>query len=364
MKNNTMMQTTLSTVRSRTLAFGPVITVVILLAALLTSLAANAQAPQRWKLHSAYGSNMPVVGSTAQDIARDVATLGNGRLRIRAFEPGALVSGANYYDAVSRGAVEAAFGNSAYHVGKNSAFAFFAAVPFGPRAGEYLAWMLHGGGQELAQELYAKDNIKYLLCGIVPPESSGWFVKEIKSLEDLKGLKMRFLGLGARVMEKLGVSTQLLAGGDIYPALELGTLDATEFSMPAVDRALGFYQVAKHNYFPGWHQQSTVQELLINMDRWNALDAVNQRLLETLCLAQTTRMIAEGEALQFKAMRENEKSGVTNHRWPQEMLDAFERAWLQVAEEEARRNADSRRVWESYQNFREQYSIWRDYGYL
>ena len=319
---------------------------------------------QRWKMHSAYGQNVPVVGSTAHDLAAGVAALGNGKLKIKAFEPGALISGTSYYDAVSKGAVAAAFGNSAYSVGKNSAFTFFAAVPFGPNAGEYLAWMRHGGGQELAQELYAKDNIKYMMCGIVPPESSGWFVKEIKTLEDLKGLKMRFLGLGARVMEKMGVSTQLLAGGDIYPALELGTLDATEFSMPVTDRALGFYQIAKHNYFPGWHQQSTIQELLINMDKWKALDAASQQLLETLCLAQTTKMIAEGEALQFKAMRENEKNGVTNHRWPKDILDAFEKTWLEVIDEEISKNPDSKRVWQSYSSFRENYSIWRDYGYL
>lgn len=324
----------------------------------------QAQSVQRWKMHSAYGQNVPVVGSTAHDLAAGVAALGNGKLKIKAFEPGALISGTSYYDAVSKGAVAAAFGNSAYSVGKNSAFTFFAAVPFGPNAGEYLAWMRHGGGQELAQELYAKDNIKYMMCGIVPPESSGWFVKEIKTLEDLKGLKMRFLGLGARVMEKMGVSTQLLAGGDIYPALELGTLDATEFSMPVTDRALGFYQIAKHNYFPGWHQQSTIQELLINMDKWKALDAASQQLLETLCLAQTTKMIAEGEALQFKAMRENEKNGVTNHRWPKDILDAFEKTWLEVIDEEISKNPDSKRVWQSYSSFRENYSIWRDYGYL
>jgi TRAP-type mannitol/chloroaromatic compound transport system substrate-binding protein len=327
-------------------------------------LTTDAQAAQRWKLHSAYSQNMPIVGDTAHEIAEAVAALGNGQLQIKAFEPGALVAGASYYSAVSKGAIAAAFGNAGYSVGKNSAFAFFAAVPFGPRSGEYLAWMLHGGGKELAQELYAKDNIKHMMCGIVPPESSGWFLKEIKTVEDLKGQKMRFLGLGARVMEKMGVSTQLLAGGDIYPALELGTLDATEFSMPATDRALGFYQIAKHNYFPGWHQQSTIQELLINMDKWKALDTVNQHLLETICMAQTASMIAEGEALQFKAMRDNHANGVINHRWPKEILDAFNSAWLQVIEEEIKQNPDSKRVWDSYSRFREDYTIWRENGYL
>lgn len=324
----------------------------------------NASAQSRWKLHSAYGQNVPVVGHTSHDLASSITRLSDGKLRVKAFEPGALVSGTSYYEAVSKGAVDAAFGNAAYSVGKNSAYSFFAAVPFGPRAGEYLAWMRHGGGTELAEELYARDNIKFMLCGIVPPESSGWFRKEIKTTEDLKGLKMRFLGLGAKVVEKLGVSTQLLAGGDIYPALEIGTLDATEFSMPAVDRSLGFHQIAKHNYFPGWHQQSTIQELLINMKAWNKLAAKEKEIVETACLAQTTLMIAEGEALQFKAMAANKESGVTNHRWPDEILSAFESKWGEVIAEEIKTNPDSKKIWESYKAFRESYSLWGEFGYL
>ena len=321
-------------------------------------------AGQRWKLHSAYGQNVPVIGHSAHDIADSITSLSQKEIRVKAFEPGALVSGANYYDAVSKGAITAAFGNTGYNVGKNSAYAFFAAVPFGPNSAEFLAWLHHGGGQQLAEKLYAQDNIKFLACGIAPPETSGWFTKEIKSVKDLKGLKMRFLGLGARVMEKLGVSTQLMAGGDIYPALEIGTLDATEFSVPAVDRALGFYQIAKHNYFPGWHQQSTIQELLINLKTWNSLSPEQQKLIETVCLAQTTSMLAEGEALQFKAMQDNAKNGVTNHRWPDDILASFEQAWEEVIAEEIKQNPDSNAIWQSYSEFRENYKLWRDYGYL
>lgn len=328
----------------------------------LTSL--HSAAAQRWKLHSAYGQNVPVVGQSAHQIADSINELSGNEIRVKAFEPGALVSGANYYDAVSKGAITAAFGNAGYNVGKNSAFAFFAAVPFGPSSAEFLAWMHHGGGQQLADQLYSRDNIKFLACGIAPPETSGWFVKEIKTVKDLKGLKMRFLGLGARVMEKLGVSTQLMAGGDIYPALEIGTLDATEFSLPSVDRALGFYQIAKHNYFPGWHQQSTIQELLINLKTWNALPAAQQKLIETICLAQTTSMLAEGEALQFKAMQENAKNGVHNHRWPDEILASFRQAWDEVIAEEIKTNPDSQKIWRSFDDFRKNYKLWQDFGYL
>ena len=125
--------------------------------------------------------------------------------------------------------------------------------------------MYYGGGRELYDEIYARHGIKGIPCGIFPPEASGWFRTEITSLEDLKGLKMRFFALGAKVMEKVGVSTQLLAGGDIFPALELGTIDATEYASPVIDKDLGFYQIAKHYYFPGWHQQSTWLDLIINL---------------------------------------------------------------------------------------------------
>lgn len=361
---NSLMTTLFTSVLASCFRISPLISRLALLGLLLGGFSHNVQAQSRWKLHSAYGQNVPVVGHTAHDLADTITLLSDGKVRVKAFEPGALVTGTSYYEAVSKGAVDAAFGNAAYSIGKNSAFSFFAAVPFGPQTGEYLAWMRHGGGLALAEELYARDNIKFLLCGIVPPESSGWFRKEIKSLEDLKGLKMRFLGLGAKVVEKLGVSTQLLAGGDIYPALEIGTLDATEFSMPAVDRSLGFHQIAKHNYFPGWHQQSTIQELLINMNAWNKLGAKEKTIVETACLAQTTKMIAEGEALQFQAMAANKENGVTNHRWPADILAAFESKWTEVIAEEINKNPDSKKIWESYKAFRESYSLWGDYGYL
>ncbi|OZG69701.1 C4-dicarboxylate ABC transporter, partial [Hahella sp. CCB-MM4] len=151
-------------------------------------------------------------------------------------------------------AVEAGWSTPGYWAGRVPALQLLAAVPFGPQAPEYLAWLKFGGGQEFLDELYEPHNIKSIICAVIAPEASGWFRNEINSVEDLRGLSMRFFGLGAKVMERMGVSTQLLAGGDIFPALELGTIDATEFSMPAIDLNLGFYQVASYYYFPGWHQ--------------------------------------------------------------------------------------------------------------
>ncbi|QIE55851.1 TRAP transporter substrate-binding protein [Pikeienuella piscinae] len=336
-------------------------------AALAVSLAptdADAQERVRWKLHSAYGTNLAVLGPVPGRIAEMVSKMSGGKFDIKVFEPGALVGGNAYYDPVSQGAFEIAYGTPGYHQGRDSTYNLFSSWPFGPGVGAYLAWFKHGGGYELARELYAKDNIKFFMCGMIPPETSGWFRDEITSLDQLKGLKMRFFGMGALVMQKFGVSTQLLAAGDIYPALELGTIDATEFSMPAIDRSLGFYQIAKYNYFPGWHQQATTNEFLINMDAWNALSPEYQAMFETACDANFTAEFAEGENLQYQAMLDNEADGVENKTWPPEILDQLRAAWDEVNAEEIAKNPLYAKVWESWATFEEKYRVWGDRGYL
>ena len=318
----------------------------------------------RWKMHSAFGQNLPVIGPVGYRIADMVRAMSDGDFDIKVFEPGALAGGYAYYDPVSQGAFEAAYGTPGANQGKNSLFAFASTWPFGPGALEFNAWLVNGGGKEIISEAYAKDGIKYFYCGMIPPETSGWFREPIESLDQLKGLKMRFFGMGALVMQKFGVSTQQLAAGDIYPALELGTIDATEFSMPAIDRGLGFYQIAKYNYFPGWHQQSTSNELLINMDKWNELPESYQTMLQVACDGQIAQMIADGEASQFQAMIDNEKDGVKNMVWPQEVLDQIRGAWEEVLAEEIAANPDVKTLWDSYTSFNEKYKVWGDRGYL
>jgi TRAP-type mannitol/chloroaromatic compound transport system substrate-binding protein len=160
------------------------------------------------------------------------------------------------------------------------------------------------------------------------------------------------------------VSAQLLAPGDIFPALELGTIDAAEFSMPAIDLDLGFYQIAKHYYFPGWHQPSSLLELIINKDKWDSLSERQQALIEMACGDSIRWGIAEGEAIQFGALQELQAKGVTLHRWSPEILAALEKAWQEVVAEESAKDADFARVWESLSAFRADYQLWRDYGYL
>ena len=318
----------------------------------------------KWKMGSTFPGSLVQIGTLGVRLQDQVNLISGGNINIKFFEPSALVPPLEIFDAVSTGGIDAGWGTPGYWAGKVPALQLFSSVPFGPPASEYMSWMYFGGGKEFYEELYARHNIKGILCGIIPPEASGWFREEINGPEDLKGLKMRFFGLGAKVMEKVGVSTQLLAGGDIYPALELGTIDSTEFSMPAIDLELGFYQIAKHYYFPGWHQQSTFMELMINLEKWNSLSETQKAQIEAACGDNFRHAIAEGEGIQGPALKTLQEKGVTLHTWSPEMLAIFENGWNEVAAELVESDEDFAKVWASLTKFRENYKAWKELGYL
>jgi TRAP-type mannitol/chloroaromatic compound transport system substrate-binding protein len=333
----------------------------------LAASAALAQQPQKVRINlaNAFPNNLTLIGEAPGKLAKKLDRLSGGTLELRVNEPGALVPALQAIQATGQGSVDAAWSNAGFFAGTDSAFNMFATVPFGPAIPEYLAWMQHGGGLQLAREMFAKHGVYNIPCAIIPPEASGWFRKEIKSVQDLKGLKMRFFGLGAKVMAKLGVSTQLLAPGDIFQALQLGTIDATEFSLPTMDQKLGFYQVAKFYYFPGWHQQATFLEFYINRKKWDALSDQHKAAIESACGDLTRDVIAEGEATQWRAMTEmRDKYGVQIKRWSPEIMAAIEKAWNDVVAEESAANPNFKRVYASYAKFRADYSIWREHGYL
>ena len=318
----------------------------------------------KWKMASTFPGNLNIIGEGGVNFVKRVKIVSNGSINIKFFEPGALVPAMEIFDAVSSGSVDAGWSTAGYWAGKIPAVQFFTAIPFGPNASEFLAWYHEGGGREIWEEIYARHNLHPVQCEIISPEASGWFRKEIKSVDDLKGLKMRFFGLGAKVMDKIGVSTQLLAGGDIYPALELGTIDATEFAMPSIDLDLGFYQVAKHYYFPGWHQPSSALELMVNLNKWNALSESQKAQVEATCTESVVLSLAMAESRQPKALEELKAKGVNLHRWSDEILKVFENAWHEVVEEEAAKDEDFARVWASLSKFRESYKTWKDLGFV
>ena len=334
--------------------------------ALVAGIALPAAAQETLEMTSAFGKNLPILGTAALGFVEKINSISES-VEFEHFDPGELVPTLEALDAVANGSVDAAFTTAGYWQGKMASAGLFSAVPFGPEPGEMLAWMLYDDGMSLYQEMYDINgyNVHVVLCGTYAPETSGWFKNEITSLDDLQGLNMRFFGLGAEVMQKLGVSTSLLAGGDIFPALERGAIDATEFSMPLVDARLGFYNIAKFNYFPGWHQPATLFELLVNKDRWNDLDERAQKQIEVACMANITDNFAEGEAKNFPAMVENvEQHGVTIKQWSPEFLEAFETSWNEVAAELAAEDAHFKKSWDDLQEFREGYATWFNNIYL
>ena len=315
----------------------------------------------------AFSTALPGLGSPIPRVAEQLDLMSGGTLKMKVYEPGELVPAFEILDAVSTGKINSGYTTAGYWAGKIPAAPLFSAVPFGPEAGEYMAWIYYGNGLALYQEMYdqAGYNVHVIPCAIIAPETSGWFANEINSPADLDGLKMRFFGLGGKVMQKLGVATSLLPGGEIFPALEKGAIDATEFSMPAIDARLGFHKLVKFNYFPGWHQQATLFELIINKDVWADVNDTHRAIIENACKASMTDSFAEGEAIQHAVLIDNvENNGVTIKQWSQEMLDTYRSTWDEVAAEEAANDAFFAKVLSDMNEFREGYQLWKEHAFL
>lgn len=324
---------------------------------------ANDQAV-RLSFASTFPSSMELIGEAAVELPRRVARATGNEIQFEFNEPGVLVPATETLHAVANGSIASGWGGAGWFADVDSTFSMFSAVPFGPGIGEYMAWMYYGGGLDLAREMFARHDLHNLPCAMIPPEASGWFKQEIRSVADLRGLRMRFFGLGAEVMQKLGVDTRSIAPGDIRQALKDDRIDAAEFSLPAMDRSLGLGDVAGYYYFPGWHQQATLFDLYVNRQVWVSLSDRHRAVIELACGDMVRESIARGEAGQWKAMQAMQASGVQIRRWPHEIIAAMESAWNELAAEKAAANPNFRRVYGSYQTFRQNYAIWRDHGFL
>ena len=314
----------------------------------------------RWDMQTDFPGSFAPYGSSGIRFVERVKEMSGGRFDIRFHEPGALVDDA--IEAVASGEIEASWTYSGFH-GEDFGFAstFFGSAPFGPGPGEFRAWMMHGGGQILREELYNAHGITAVSSFCVGPESSGWFKTEIASLQQLRGLKMRVAGLPARVWQKMGVSTVSLRGGDILPALERGDIDAADFAMPYVDINFGFHRVAKYNYYPGWHQAFTCGELLMNKAVYDALPDAYKTIIRAAATLQGFAAYEESEAENPVALAKlRDDHGVNILRWSDEALRRFEAAWNEVVAEESAADPRFKKVADSYFAFRRAYRIWGD----
>ena len=325
---------------------------------------ANAQEKVRWKVPIAFSSTLPALGDNAPWVADQLDKASGGNIQLKIEEPGKIVPPFQIMDAVKDKKVPAGYTWVGYDQGKIPATPLISAVPFGMEPWEFNAWWYYGGGQQLGEELYAPVNIHPILCGIIGPETAGWFKFEIVSLDDIKGLKIRFAGLGGKVLEKLGASVTMIPGGEIFQALEKGTIDASEFSLPEIDEKLGFYQVVKNNYFPGWHQPFTAEHLLVNKEVWDGLEDSSRALINLACQAGVTNALSKGEHNQGAVMAGFPAKGVTARKLPEPILRELEKVTQEVLMEEAANDAMFAKIWESQKAFREQYKLWKTFGYL
>lgn len=328
------------------------------LAAALSASAAPA-APVKLNMPSAYPGDLVQLGEAGVRLQDTVNAISGGEVEVRFFEPAALVPADAIVEAIASGAVDAGWSSPLHWSALNPALALFGAVPFGPRPAELLGWMWFGGGAALMNGILNDHGIEALVCGITAPEAGGWFREELTGPGDLEGLDMRFYGLGAKVIARLGVSPALLAGGEIRAALEAGEIDATEFSQPAVDRGLGFAAAAPHYYVAGWHQGWALQALMINRAKWESMTPAQQTILQTACRANVATGLAEGASIQGEALDAVEAEGATLHRWPPDIVDALRTAWQEVATEESAANPDFARVRDSLRAFRDAQARWR-----
>jgi len=313
-----------------------------------------------WNVASAYSTSLPQIGGLVKRLEREIWKVSGGQMAIRFNEPDTLVPSVEMFEAVASGAIDAAFASPGLWRDQAPALQLFGAVPFGPDAVEYLAWIYFGGGRELFERIYERHGIHSLFCGILGPEASGWFHQPILAPEDLRGLKIRIYGLGADVLAKLGAEPRMMGDAEIFPALESGAIDAAEFSMPAIDLQLGLHRMAEHYYFPGWHQPVTLMEMMVNRHKWEALTSQAKAQIEAVCGDNIRHGLAEGAAIQFAALKTIYAEGTKIHRWPTAFLETLEAAWDEVAVERSESDADFREVWNSLSAFRRDYAIWQE----
>ena len=319
------------------------------------------KAPLELKMVTSWPKNLPGPGVSAERLARDLARLSGGRLRVRVFAAGELVAPLAVFDAVQNGTADMAHTASLFWSGKMPAAALFTAGPFGLTPVEHRAWLEQGGGQALWDALYADFGIKPLACENMGPSMGGWFRKPVKSLDDLKGLKMRMPGLGGEILRRLGGTPVSLPPGEIAQALMSGAIDATEFLGPFSDMALGFYKVAKVYHHPGFHEPNGTGELLVSRKLWDGLDDELRRVIEVACSAEEARTLAEVGWRNAQALRTLKREhGVRVLPYPRDVLAAARKVADEVLAELAAKDALSGRIVASWLAARERLDPWAE----
>jgi TRAP-type mannitol/chloroaromatic compound transport system substrate-binding protein len=319
--------------------------------------------PIKWKMVTTWPRDFPGLGTGANHVADLIGKLSNGRLTVKVYGGNELVPPFEVFDAVQRGTAEMGHGGAYYWKGKMPASQFLGGVPFGLTGNELNGWYYHGGGLELYHEAYAPYGVIPFPVGNSGTQMGGWFNKEINSTADLNGLKMRIPGVGAEVLKRIGGTPVTIAGGELFTALESGTIDATEWVGPMNDLAFGLFRAAKYYYYPGWHEPGSALEGIVNVDAWSSLPPDLQQIVETACKAASMDMYADFEARNGEAlnMLVNEHK-VKLRAFPDEVLADLKRVSLEVLEELAASDEMSGKVWASFKAYLGRIRGWTEIG--
>lgn len=312
----------------------------------------------KWRLTSSFPKSLDTIYGAAETFSKAVSEATDGKFQIQVFAAGEVVPGLQAADAVTNGTVEAAHTASYYYIGKDPTFAFATAVPFGLNARQQNAWFVHGGGMDLLNEFYKGYNIHALVGGNTGCQMGGWFRKEIKTVDDLKGLKMRIGGFAGRVLTKLGVVPQQIAGGDIYPSLEKGTIDAAEWVGPYDDQKLGFNKVAPFYYYPGWWEGGAALHFFINKAKYEALPKAYKAILDAASHQANTDMVAKYDAKNPAALKALVAAGTQLRPFSQEVMDACYKASNEVYAEESAKNPKFKKIHDNMMAFRNDEYLW------
>lgn len=330
-----------------------------LAAGAMASGAAHAAPEYKWKMVTTWPKNFPGLGTGANYLAKLIGEMTNGRVQVKVYGAKELVGALEIFDAVSRGTAEMGHGAAYYWKGKSIAAQFFAAVPFGLTAQEMNSWLYHGGGMELWEELYAKFGLVPGAAGSTGVQMGGWFNKEINSLDDVKGLKMRMPGLGGEVLKRAGGTPVLLPGGEIFPALQSGAIDASEWVGPYNDLAFGLYKAAKYYYYPGWHEPGTTLESFINKEAFEALPKDLQVAVRNAIRVANQDMLADFTAKNNRALEQLvTEHGVQLRKFPDDVLKKLKTLSDEVVAEEAAKDPMAQKVYDSFVKFRDQATAW------
>jgi len=313
----------------------------------------------RWKMVTTWGPNFPVVGTGCVDLCNWIREMSAGRLDIRVYGGGELVPPLGVFEAVSSGAVEMGHGASYYWAGIEPAFQFFTSIPFGMNAQQMNAWMDYGGGQELWEELYSNFNIQPFPAGNTGVQMGGWFNRKIESIADFKGLKMRMPGLGGKVIQKAGATAVLSPGSELFTNLERGVIDATEWIGPYHDYLMGFHNIAKYYYYPGWHEAGSVLETIVNKRDYEQLPSDLKAIIRTACYRGNQTMLCEFEAKNNQYLQKiKTESTAELLPFPQDVLDTLKGYAFAIYDDMAAKDEWSAKAYGSFSKFKKDISAW------